>query len=179
MAAPNMHSLATAAVSNWAARPRPRTVPQPCISASFRNSLCRARSPAPSALDPRGPGPLLAAPRPRWRQLPPDSAAGSPGLSRGVSRSFPAPGPGPASRAPLSRPRRASRSLILCSDRQFPGGSCVRGGGGDEGNSVSNLDRTRGSGNSRPRHIAAGRKWLLAPTTRFTMANLRPGEVNS
>lgn len=54
----------------------------------------------------------------------------------------------------------------------------MRGVGEDGGSSVSYLDRTRGSRNSLPRYVAAGRKWLLAQTTRSAMANLRPGEVN-
>lgn len=113
-ATPNMHSLATAPVSDWAARPRPRTsralrfglLLGPCVEPGVQLLL-------PST--PEAPAPLLAATWPWWSPPSLSSPAGSRGLLRGVSRSSQASGPGPAPGAPVSRPGQA----IHCADRQF------------------------------------------------------------
>lgn len=145
--APNMHSLATAAVSGCAAQPGPRTPPQSCVSASSPSSLCGAWSPAP-ALDTRGPGP------PPRRAL---VAVKPPATFLAHRRLWPlAPhfaffsGPGAWSRARnASLAARTGHSLIHCPDQQFPAASCVLGVGGDEGNSVINLTRPWALGTDR------------------------------
>lgn len=140
VAAPNMHSLATAAVSGCAAQPGPRSPPQSCVSASSPSSLCGAWSPA-SALNPRGPGspprralvavkppPTFLTHRHLW-PLAPHFAFFS--------------GLGPARARNASLAARTGHSLIHCPDQQFPGARCVPSVGGDEGNSVIDLTRPR------------------------------------
>lgn len=142
-AAPNMHSLATAAVSDWAAWTGPRTPFWRCVSASSPSSLCRSRSPAPPALNPRGPH------RPPRHDLAmmepaPTSLAGRLVASRAALRFLFRP------QGLVPRPERLScgryRPFIDCTDQQFPGASCVLCVGRDEGNSVSNMTGPRALG---------------------------------
>lgn len=141
-AAPNMHSLATAAVSGWAARTGPRTPLWWCVSASS-SSLCRSRSPAPPALNPRGPHPLpphdLAMMEPA-----PTSLAGRLVASRAAFRVLFRPQGLVPRRERLARGRYGP--FIDCTDQQFPGASCVLCVGRNEGNSVSNMTRPRALG---------------------------------
>lgn len=125
MAAPNMHSLATAAVSGWAAGPGPRTPLQPCVSA-FSPSSVSSWSSAPSTLNPRGPGPplpralVVVEPAPTflvgrlsWALAPYFAFLSGPGAWSRARNAFLAAGTG--------------HSLIHCADQQFPGASCVLG----------------------------------------------------
>lgn len=133
-AAPNMHSLATAAVSDWA-----HILPQPRGSAS-PSSPRRARVQPLVLLARESPAPLHTSPGRCWSLPPLSPPDASRGLPRGTSCSV------FHRRGLVLRRQRlcaapAGHSLIHRAGRQFEGTSCVQGAGRDEGNSAVRLPR--------------------------------------
>lgn len=156
--------------------------PERLLSPAFRppllSPLCRAWGPAPSDLNPRGPGlPLrraLAVVEP-----PPAFLAGQ--LSWPLAPHFAFfSGPGAGSRArnaSLAAP--TGHSLIHCADQQFPGASCALGIVGDEGDSVIHLTRPLALGTHCLGTSQRKGNGFCLQLLALQMENLRPGGENN
>lgn len=156
-AAPNMHSLATAAVSGWAFRPGPRPPPQPRVSACSPRSPRRARRPAPPAPRLRGPGPPPRRARTVAELTPHFSLGSALAASCAAYRVLFRPR-GLVPRPSASLAAGTGHSLIPCADQQLVSGAgCVPGGGGDDGEFRGRSDTALALG-SHARALCSGKE---------------------